>query len=378
MSRSEIYATWALLGALTILVSLHWSVSIDEWAYQWVQYHRSCAVERAAHRIDPMVRAVLGVLVGLALVRGGWRRPWCLVGLLLLFVVGAAATELMKTAIERLRPNSIPGTITGNSFPSGHTTGATMAAMIAILLIRGRDWRPWIRWSGYTMAALGALLQGVGRLVTGSHWLSDVSASMLLAAAWVLAAGRLQRLPRVAVASLLAVGGIAFVVFDEVPGTRFRLPSALDENRSPLASIEFGTPESRASLAGLWEDGPAEPIGPVSWARSPDVSVILHAVNPPGGILKVMLRPAAATEQRRLCARMAISVNQWVAPEIALARGWREYHVELPAAALRVGDNTIRFHIVAEGEASDEDAASGLAAFRYLRLYPRETASGYR
>jgi membrane-associated phospholipid phosphatase len=378
MSRSEIYAAWALLGALTILVSLHWSVAIDEWAYQWVQYHRGCVVERAARRIDPIVRAVLGMLVGIALVSGGWRRPWYLIGLLLLFVMGAAATELMKTAIERLRPNSIPGMITGNSFPSGHTTGATMAAMIAILLIRGRDWRPWIRWSGYTMATLGALLQGVGRLLTGSHWLSDVSASMLLGMAWVLAAGRLQRLSHVAVASLLAVGCIAFVVFDDLPAARFRLPSALDENRSPFASIEFGTPESRAALAGRWADGPAEPIGLVSWARSPDVSVTLHAANPPVGMLKVTLRPAAAAENRSLCARMVISVNQWVAPEIALARGWREYHVEPPAGALRVGDNTIRFHIVTEGEASDEDAASGLAAFRYLRLYPRETVSGYR
>jgi membrane-associated phospholipid phosphatase len=371
MSRSEIYATWALLGALTILASLHWIVPIDEWVYQWVQYHRGCAVERAAHRIDPIVRAVLGMLVGISLVRGGWRHPWYLLGLVVLFVSGAAATELLKTAIERLRPNSTPGVITGNSFPSGHTTGATMAAVIAILLIRARNWRPWLRWSGYTLAALSVVLQSTGRLLTGSHWLSDVSASVLLGAAWVLAATRIQRLPRAVVASLLAVGCLAFIVFEDVPGSRLRLPSALDEDRSSLASIEFGTPGSRASLGGFWEEGPAEPIGPVSWARSPDVSVTLHAMSSAAGILKLTLRPAVAARRRSACARMVISVNQWVAPEISLARGWREYHLEPPAGALRAGDNTIRFHITAEGEASDEDAASGLAAFRYLRLYPR-------
>jgi membrane-associated phospholipid phosphatase len=371
MSRSEIYATCALLAALTILASLQWILPIDEWVYQWVQYHRGCAVERAAHRIDPIVRAVLGTLVGIALVRGGWKHPWYLLGLVLLFASGAAATELLKTAIERLRPNSTPGVITGNSFPSGHTTGATMAAVIAVLLIRGRDWRPWVRWSGYALATLTVLLQAIGRLLTGSHWLSDVSASVLLGASWVLAAGRLQRLPRAVVASLLAVGCLAFIVFDDVPGTRFRLPSALDEDRSSLASIEFGTLGSRASLGGLWVQGPAEPIGPVSWARSPDVSVTLHAASSAAGILKLTLRPAAPASERSGCARMVISVNQWVAPEIALARGWREYHVEPPAGALRAGDNTIRFHITADGEASDEDAASGIAAFRYLRLYPR-------
>jgi len=64
-------------------------------------------------------------------------------------------------------------------------------------------------------------------------------------------------------------------------------------------------------------------------------------------------------------------VNQWVAPEIVLSRGWREYHLEPPAGVLRAGDNAIRFHITAEGEASEENSASGIAAFRYLRLYPR-------
>ncbi|HSD10268.1 MAG TPA: phosphatase PAP2 family protein [Candidatus Binatia bacterium] len=370
MSRSELYATWALLAALTILVSLHWIIPIDEWAYRWVQFHRTCAVERAVLWIDPTVRGILATLIAVALVRRGWRSPWYLLGLVILFLAGAAATELLKTAIERLRPNSTPGTITGNSFPSGHTTGATMAAIIAILLIRAGDWRPFMRWSGYAIAVSSVFLQAVGRLLNGSHWLSDVCASMLLGSAWVLGAGRLQRLPRAAVGSLLALGCLAFIVFDGVPGIRLRLPSAIDESPRWLASIEFGTPESRPTLVGRWENGPAEPIGPVSWALSPDVSVVLRAVGPPVGILKVTVRPGVAAEKRRTCARMVITVNQWVAPEIALVRGWREYHLDPPAGAFRVGDNTIRFHIVGTGEASGKDVASGLAAFRYLRLYP--------
>jgi hypothetical protein len=246
-----------------------------------------------------------------------------------------------------------------------------MAAIIAILLIREGTWRLWIRWSGYTAAVLSAFLQGAGRLLNGSHWLSDVSASMLLGTAWVLGGGRLLRLPRVAVGSLLALGCVAFVVFDGVPGSRLRLPSAIDENRRWLASIEFGTPESRPTRVGRWEDGPAEPIGPVSWALSADVSVVVRAVEPPVGILKVTARPGVTAEKRSTCARMVITVNDWVAPEITLARGWREYHVDPPMGTFRVGDNTVRFHIVSENEASGEGVANGLAAFRYLRLYPR-------
>ena len=371
MSRSELYATWALLTALAIVASLRWIEPIDEWAYQWMQFHRTCVVERYARWVDPVVRGTLVTLIAAALVRGGWRRPWYLLGLVLVFVTGAAGVELLKTAIERLRPNSMPSMISGNSFPSGHTTGATMAATMAILLIRGQDWRASLRWSGYAVAVACVLLQGAGRLFNGSHWLSDVAASILLGSAWVLGAGRLQRLPRLAVATLLAVGVVAFIVFDDVPAARFRLPSALDEARSSLASIEFGTPESRAALAGHWEDGPAEPIGPVSWARSPEVSATLHAADPHAGVLKVTLRPALIAEKWKICSRLLISVNDWTAPEISLARGWREYHVEPPVGVLRVGDNVIRFRILAEAQPPGENTDIGLAAFRYLRLYPR-------
>ncbi len=369
MSRSEMYAVGALLAALAMVGSLRWVVPIDERVFQWLQFHRSCSVIRGSRWIDPLVRVGLGLLIGVALARGAWREPRNLIPLVVLLACGLATVELLKTAIERLRPNSMPGTMSGNSFPSGHTTGATMVAVIAVVMLREAVDRSAWRWAVYASAFGLVLLQGVGRLINGSHWLSDVVGSMLLGSAWVFGVRALRRLPRTAIWALVGVGGVAFVVFDGLPAARLRLPSALEEHRAALGSVEFGTPKASGSLGSGWEDGPAEPIGPVSWATAPEVGVTLRT-SAAGGILKVALRPATANDGRS-CSRMVISVNGWQAPEILLAGGWREYRLEPPAGTLRAGDNAVRFRIVAEPGATTEEPASGLAAFRYIRLYPK-------
>jgi membrane-associated phospholipid phosphatase len=363
------YAVGASLAALAMVGSLRWVVPIDERVFQWLQFHRSCRVIHGLPWIDPLVRVGLGLLIGVALARGAWREPRKLVPLVVLFIAGLATVELLKTAIERLRPNSMPGTMTGNSFPSGHATGATMVAVIAVLMLREAVDRSLWRWSLYASAFCLVVLQGVGRLINGSHWLSDIVGSMLLGSAWVLGVRALPRLPRAAMWTLVGVGGVAFVVFDGLPAARLRLPSALEEHRAALASVEFGTPKARASLGSGWADGPAEPIGPVSWAMSPEVGVNLRT-SAAGGVLKVTLRPGTANNDRT-CSRMVVSVNGWQAPAILLTRGWREYHFEPPAGTLRPGDNAVRFRIVAEPGTTPEEPGSGLAAFRYLRLYPK-------
>jgi hypothetical protein len=167
------------------------------------------------------------------------------------------------------------------------------------------------------------------------------------------------------------LASLAFFVFDDLPATRFALPSALDESRSALVSVEFGTPAARTVLGDGWEDGPAEPVGPVSWATLPDVSATLRMSSGSKGILKITLRPATSADNRRICSRMVVSVNGWRAPEICLVRGWRECHLEPPEGTLHAGDNRVRFQVVAEAGLNPEEPGVGLAAFRYIRLYAR-------
>lgn len=353
-----------------MVLSLDRWMAIDETVFQWIQFHRSCAMDASSHWIDGVVRTVLMLLLGAALVGGEWRHPGRLLGWLTLFLVGAGGVELLKTALERLRPRSTPGTITGNSFPSGHITGATMLAVIVIVLVRRRDWPVWARWCVYSLASACIAVQAAGRLVSGSHWMTDVVASTLLGIAWVLAAGWFRRLPRAVVAGVLAGACVVFLLFDDVPGLRIHLPSALDDSGRSVAAVEFGTAEARSARIGRWEDGGVEPIGPVSWALSPDVGVALEVGAQVDGVLKVTLRPLTVDGRSR-CARVLISVNDWVAPQIALARGWREYHLDPPPGVIHRGRNTIRFHIAADPSAVDEPRPARLAAFRYVRLSPR-------
>jgi len=364
-------AMLAFLAALAVVSSLRWALPIDERVFQWMQFHRSCSWIAASRWIDPVVRAGLALLVGFALLRKGRRDPRSLAPFVLVFVGGLAIVELLKTAIERLRPNSLPGPVTGNSFPSGHTMGATMVAALSVLVLREVIRRPEMRGAVYVAAAVLVSLQALGRLLNGSHWLSDVVASVLLAFAWALGASAVRRLPHKVTGMILVLASLAFFVFNDLPATRFGLPSALDESRPALVSVEFGTPEARAVLGDGWEDGPAEPVGPVSWATSPDVSATLRMAAGREGILKITLRPATSADNRPICSRMVVSVNGWRAPEIFLLRGWREYHLEPPAGTLHAGDNRVRFQILAESAMNPEEPGVGLAAFRYIRVYPR-------
>jgi membrane-associated phospholipid phosphatase len=356
------------VAALAVAATLRWWLPLDERVFAWVQFHRSCRLDVWARHVDPIVRVLLGAVLIAALARRDWWQPRRFVGLVTLFVAGVFVVEVLKTAIERLRPNSMPTMVSGNSFPSGHTTGAAMAAAIAVALIHARHWPRYLRWAAYATAIGCVLLQGAGRLVNGSHWFSDVVGSILLGVAWVMGAQSLRRIPRVWTVGLLTGLAVSFLVFDDLPRIRLRLPSALDETRPSIAAVEFGTTPTGGVLLGKWGDGPVEPIGPVSWALAPDVGVRFRAGEvTPGGTFKLTLRPFAE-RGRHACSRIVVSVNEWSAPEISLVRGWREYHIALPAGVLRPGENTVHFRI--DWPVRHDPPTTGLAAFRYLRLYP--------
>jgi membrane-associated phospholipid phosphatase len=360
-----------LITALLIVVSLPWWLAADEAVYQWVQFHRSCSLDGAAQWIDPVVRMTTGALIVVGLVYGGWREPWRILGLGALFLVGAGSVEILKTAIERLRPNSVPMMVSGNSFPSGHTTGIAMAAAISAMLIHGLGVSRSTKRTVYVLAAACVVLQAAGRLLNGSHWLSDVTSSAFLGVSWVLGATWMSRVPKPVAGALVIAGSIVGMVFADLPGWRFHLPSALDERRESVASVEFGSLATLSDLGGKWGDGPREPIGPVSWALSPDVSVRLRGARGQAAVLKITVRPATGADNQRRCARVLVTINGWRAPEIALARGWREYHLEPPAGVLRSDDNTVHFHIISEVPSEGDGPDGALAAFRYVRLYPR-------
>ncbi|WP_210493631.1 phosphatase PAP2 family protein [Patulibacter sp. SYSU D01012] len=122
--------------------------------------------------------------VALVLVAVARRRPrWALA-----VPVTMLGSELCAQALKQLlaapRPGVPAGRLIGDAaWPSGHSTAAMTAALLAVLLAP-RRWRGPVALAG----AVGALAVGIGMVVTGSHYPTDVAGGYLCAGIWVTAA----------------------------------------------------------------------------------------------------------------------------------------------------------------------------------------------
>src|SRR5262245_4302635 len=124
MSRRERTALLLTAAALMMTVAACTVLlPLDLWVYGWIEEAVApTTVRRLAHAFDVTARLALVSVIVAALVReGGMLRPVTrLVDAAPLVLAGAACGELLKTAIERLRPSALPDMHTGNSLPSGH------------------------------------------------------------------------------------------------------------------------------------------------------------------------------------------------------------------------------------------------------------------
>lgn len=163
------------------------------------------------------------------------------------------------------------------------------------------------------------------------------------------------------------------LVFDpDAPG-----PGAPDD-RPRLASLDFGSPGSRAQLLGGWGGREQGPQGTsFSWATRRRARAVLELGRPVGSVLSMRARPFAfpgAPEQSVEVAINGAHVGSW-----RLSEGWQEYSAELPATALQSGRNTVSFtfdqvHSPAEvGVGTDSRTLA--AAVDWLTLAPLEGAA---
>jgi undecaprenyl-diphosphatase len=129
--------------------------------------------------------AVAGTLVLL------WRRDYVLaLGFALTAGGGALFNQGVKGVIDRPRPPAVMRdaevTETNESYPSGHSMGATigygsLAYVLGVLVIRGRGARLAL------VAALGLLIVAIGfsRMYLRAHWFSDVVGGFALGTFWL-------------------------------------------------------------------------------------------------------------------------------------------------------------------------------------------------
>ena len=120
---------------------------------------------------------VIVTLCGVAVTAA--RRQWALAAAIPLFIFAANATTQVLKNVVISRPDFGLAHDYGNSFPSGHTTVAASAAVVAVLAVPSA-------W-GWLAAVLGwgfAAITGIATMVNGWHRASDVVAALLVALAW--------------------------------------------------------------------------------------------------------------------------------------------------------------------------------------------------
>ena len=133
----------------------------------------------------PEVLTVVGAVFALAWVlwkRELWR-PAVLMAALLLAVV---LTTLIKQLVSRSRPPAsdfLLGPDDALSFPSGHTVGVGVFAVVLAYLVLSRSGTHSTAVLGFCAAFALTLLVGLSRLYLGYHWLTDVVASFGVALA---------------------------------------------------------------------------------------------------------------------------------------------------------------------------------------------------
>lgn len=103
------------------------------------------------------------------------------------FLLGQGVNTLIKILMARPRPFpyilDVP--LLGASFPSGHTAGAGILALLLWVVwretVRAGALRVFLQWGGVVVAV------GIAssRVALGVHWFSDVYAAVFVAIAWV-------------------------------------------------------------------------------------------------------------------------------------------------------------------------------------------------
>lgn len=193
-------ALWIIFGLVVamfyftrrVLVSLHvggWAKDMDEPAYHWVLEHQVPAMQALADLLyfwgsTPGMTLIMLVLSGLLC----WhtRSAWPLATVAFTALVSVLLTVLLKTSLQVVRPQGIPGGPAppeSYSFPSGHTLNSAALIGIASYLAIVYGLRRYAYLIGI-VAGLFILAMGASRIYIGHHWVSDVVVGLFIGAAW--------------------------------------------------------------------------------------------------------------------------------------------------------------------------------------------------
>lgn len=363
------FAVLFLVLALSELVCLSALVPVDDIVYGWIEAHRSCRFDHSLGLLNEWPLHSLFLVGGLAFVGltvlGRWTEAWQAAGVVLL---GGFLCELLKTGFERARPSVLPPLAVGNSFPSGHTTGAVLVAgTLGFFLLRQRT-SLLVKMGGILILFCLVTVVTWQRLYLAHHWFSDVLGSALLTSAWLCFALPSVGLFRPSRRFAVVWTGlfICYQIFYFFPSARVALPSVATTGREPLLSLSFGDDHVPLGLRGTWGAQDREAAGAITWMRRGEASVEIPLPDRQSYRMKLAVRPFLQTKAFA-CFPLEILVNQHLVDRLMLYQGWREYELRLDPAVVVPGINVLTFRTGTSFPAANPEQDA--VAFHHLSLF---------
>jgi undecaprenyl-diphosphatase len=185
-------AIWAGLGVLlTGPLADSWVGTVDQDVAGWLVARRTPELDDwsrigtmlAETRVKIIATAVIAVIMLV-----GWR-SWREPLLICLALVLEAAVFITVTGIVgRPRPGvaALDQVSVDTSFPSGHAAAAAAYCAIAIVIFQ-RTRNGWVRVISVVLAVAVPVIVGICRMYRGVHYLTDVTAGIVLGLACVVA-----------------------------------------------------------------------------------------------------------------------------------------------------------------------------------------------
>ncbi|ANZ62677.1 hypothetical protein AYR62_00220 [Secundilactobacillus paracollinoides] len=107
------------------------------------------------------------------------RQPWQGGIAVATILMGDGFYSVIKSIVKRPRPLHQILPTGGYSFPSGHTLGTTLVALVIWTLFVTQWHRKWLRWTATVVLILWVLLVGFSRLYLQVHFPTDVLGGVL-------------------------------------------------------------------------------------------------------------------------------------------------------------------------------------------------------
>jgi undecaprenyl-diphosphatase len=155
-----------------------------------VVHDRAPVLTTLAHLLTFLGSEVVVGVLGISLMLGFLARRRVLQAAAVAVAMAGSVTWIvvLKALVGRARPGAVDrlGPVDHSySFPSGHTLdSAVLLGLVLVLLVPLIGRAPY-RWLAGLAAVVLAVAIGLSRLYLGYHWATDVTASWLLAFAWL-------------------------------------------------------------------------------------------------------------------------------------------------------------------------------------------------